>query len=82
MSYRLHDPDAFDVEFGQAIILVILFSLLLANGMEICSTSAAHMSPLLSPLADFEQVIVSVSLFFGNVVNWTLICSMSAVLVH
>ena len=45
------------------------------------------MSPVPSPLvygvlADFEQVIVSFSLFSGTAVNWTLICSMSVVLVH
>ena len=49
--------------------------------------STAHVSLVLSPcicgvLAVFEQVIVPVLLFLALFVNWTLICSMSAALVH
>ena len=36
------------IAFEQFIISVILFSTLFANGMEICSTSAAHMPLVLS----------------------------------
>ena len=48
VSYRLYDPDAFAVDFENIIISVVLFSTLFANGMEICSTSAAHMAVALS----------------------------------
>ena len=41
MSYRLQDPDAFDVDFEQVIISVILFSTLFANGMENVSNTYA-----------------------------------------
>ena len=119
------------VDFEQVIISLILFSIFFANGMEICSTSAAHMplvlscyvipvhwlltlnrslfwlfvsalfadqtlicfmsvahvSPVLSPLhlrcvgwlwtSHCFSFIVS-----ATVVNWTLISSVSAALVH
>ena len=42
MSFRLHDLDEFAVDFEQVIISVISFSALFAKGIEICSTSAAH----------------------------------------
>ena len=42
MSFRLYGPDAFAVDFEQVIISVISFSALFANGIKICSTSAAH----------------------------------------
>ena len=65
MSFRLHDPNALAVDFEQIIISVILFTVLLANKIMICSTSTAHvllvLSCLLNPsalAADFKQVIV------------------------
>ena len=55
----------------------------------ICYRSAAHMSLVLSFLlnpramaVDFEQIIVPVLLYLALFVNQTLICSMSAALVH
>ena len=68
--FVLHDPDALTVDFEQVIILVILFTVLFANQIIICSRSAAHVSLVLSCLlnpsalaADFEQVIVLVICF-------------------
>ena len=70
MSFCLHDPDALAVDFEQVIISVILFTVLFANQIMICSTSAAHVPLVLSCLlnpsalaADFEQVIVPVICF-------------------
>ena len=64
-----------------------LFPALFAYQILICFMSVAYLSPVLSPLhlrcvGYFEQVIVSVSLFPALLTIWTLICSMSAVLVH
>ena len=63
--FRLHDPNELSVDFEQVIISVILFTVLFANQIMICSTSAAHVPLVLSCLlnpsalaADFEQVIV------------------------
>ena len=70
MSFRLHDPDAYPVDFEQVNISVILFTVLFANQIMIYSTSAADvplvLSCLLNPRAladDFEQVIVPVICF-------------------
>ena len=70
MLFRLYDPDALTVDFEQVIISVILFTVLFANQIMICSRSAAHvllvLSCLLNPSAlasDFEQVIVPVICF-------------------
>ena len=70
MSFCLHDPDEFAVDFEQVIISVISFSALFANGIGICSTSAAHMPLVLSGLrnssalaADLEQVTILVICF-------------------
>ena len=70
MSFRLHDPDALTVDFEQVIISVILFTVLFANQIMICSRSAAHVSLVLSCLlnpsalaGDFEQVIGPVICF-------------------
>ena len=58
--------------FEQVINSVILFTVLFANQIRICSSSAAHVSLVLSCFlnssasdADFEQVIVPVILFPG-----------------
>ena len=58
--------------FEQVINSVILFTVLFANQIRICSSSAAHVSLALScflnssaSAADFEQVIVPVILFPG-----------------
>ena len=63
-------PDALAVDFEQIIISVILFNVLLAKQIMICSTSAAHVPLVLSCLrnpialaAYFEQVIVLVICF-------------------
>ena len=132
MLFRLHDPNALSVDFEQVIISVILFTVLFANQIMICSMSTAHVSLVLScllnpsilaadfeqvitlvicflpcllskywfvscqqrmcqqfrllciygVLVDFEQVIVPVLLYVALFVNKTLICSMSAALVH
>ena len=132
VSLRLHDPDALAVDLEQAIISVILFTVLFANQIMTCSTAAAHVPLVLSclpnpsglaadfqqlilpvicflpclltrcwfvscqqhmrhqfhllytygKLADFEQVIVLVLLYLALFVYQTLICSMSAALVH
>ena len=70
MSFRVHDPDALTASFEQVIIAVVLFTVLFASQIMICSTSAAHVSLvlfcLLNPGAladDFEQVIVLVICF-------------------
>ena len=70
MSFHLHDLDASTVDFEQVIISVVLFTVLFANQIIICSRSAAHVSLVLSCLlnpialaADFEQVIVLVIYF-------------------
>ena len=67
---RLHDPNALSVDFEQVIISVILFTVLFANQIMICSTSAGHVSLVLSCLLNpsalavgFEQVIVLVICF-------------------
>ena len=64
------DPEALAVDFEQVIISVILFTVLSANQIMICSTSAAHVPLVLSCLlnlgaldAKFEQVIVLVIFF-------------------
>ena len=76
MSFRFHDHDALAVDFEQVIISVVLFTVLFANQIMICSTSAAHVSLVLHCLlnpsalaADFEQVIVSVLLYLALFVN-------------
>ena len=60
-SFRLHDLDALAVNSELVIISVILFIVLLANQIMICSTLAAHVPLALSCLlnsstlvADFE----------------------------
>ena len=69
MLFRLHDPDALAVDFKQVIVSVILFTVLFANQIIICSTSAhvpLVLTCLLNPRAlpaDFEQVIVLVICF-------------------
>ena len=71
VSFCLHDPDALAVDFEQVIISVILFTMLFANQIMICSISSAAQLPLvfsclLNPsalAADFEWVIVPVSCF-------------------
>ena len=70
MSFYLHDFDTLAVNFEQVIISVVLFTVLFANQIMICSTSAAHVPLVLSCLlnpsalaADFEQVIVPVICF-------------------
>ena len=72
MLFRLHDPDALAVDFEQVIITVILFTVLFANQIKICSMSLAHVSLVLSCLhnpntlaTDFEQVIVPVTCFLS-----------------
>ena len=74
--FALHDPDALTVDIEQAIIPVILFTVLFANQIMICSRSAAHMSLVLSFLlnpramaVDFEQIIVPVLLYLALFVN-------------
>ena len=72
------------MDFEQFIISVILFSTLFANGMEICSTSAAHMPLVLSGyvipvhwlLADFEQVFILVICFLPCLLTryWFISC--------
>ena len=47
MLFRLHALDALAVDFEQVIISVILFTVLFANQIMICSTSAAHVSLVL-----------------------------------
>ena len=70
MLFRLHDLDALTVDFEQVILSVILFTVLFANQIMICSRSAVHvlfvLFCLLNPsalAADFEQVIVLVICF-------------------
>ena len=69
---HLHDPNALSVDFEQVIISVILFTVLFANQIMICSTSVAHVPLVLSCLlnpsaftADFKQVIAHCYLFPG-----------------
>ena len=76
MSFRLHDLDALTVDSEQVIISVILFAVLFANQIMICSRSVEHallvLSCLLNPsplAANFKQVIVLVICF-------TVICSL------
>ena len=80
MSFRLHHPNV-AVDFEQAIISVIFFTVLFANQIMICSTSAAHVPLVLSCLlnpsalaANFEQIVVPVLLYLVLFVNQTLIC--------
>ena len=70
MSFRLHDPNALTIGFEQVTISVILFTVLFANQIIICSRSAAHVSLVLSCLlnlsalvGDFEKFIVPVICF-------------------
>ena len=70
MSFGLHDLGALPVDFEQVIISVILFTLLFANQIMICSMSAAYaplvLSCLLNPSvlpADFEEFMVLVICF-------------------
>ena len=72
----LRNPDALATDFEQVIISVILFTVLFANQIMICSTSAAHVPLVLSCLfnpstlaADLEQVIVPVLLYLALLVN-------------
>ena len=65
MSFHFHDPEALAVEFEQVISSIILFTVLFANQIMICSTSAANVPLVLSCLlypsvlaADFEHVVV------------------------
>ena len=83
LSFRLHDPNALAVDFKQVIISVIFFTVLFANQIMICSTSAAHvqlvLSCLLNPsamVADFEHVIVPVICFLTCLLTryWSASC--------
>ena len=72
----IHVSFALTVDFEQIIISVILFTVLFAYQIMICSRSAAHMSLVLSCLltpstsaSDFEQVIVPVLLYLALFVN-------------
>ena len=57
MSFGLHDPDALTVvEFEQVIISVIFSTLLFANQIMICSTSAAHVPLVLSCLLNLSAL--------------------------
>ena len=63
MWFRLDDPNTLTFDFEQVIISVILFTVLFANQIMICSRSAAHVLLMLSCLlnpsvlaADFEQL--------------------------
>ena len=90
MLFRLHDLDALAVGFEQVIISLILFIVLFADQIIICSTSAAQvplvLTYLLDPsalaVADFEQVTAPVICFlvmFPTLfANQMLICFMSA----
>ena len=71
MSFRLHDPDALAVDFEQVIISVILFTVLFANQIMICSTSAAHV-----PLVLFVCLIPAA--LVALLANQILICFISA----
>ena len=78
--FNLYDLDALTVDFEQVIISVILFTVLFANQIMICSRSTTHVSLVLSCLlnpsalaADFEQVIVLVIYFL-------VICFLSCLL--
>ena len=80
MSFRLHDLDGLNVDFEQAIISVVLFTVLFANEIMICSKSVGHVSPVLSCLlntsalaADFEPVI-------GLVICFLVICFLPCLL--
>ena len=70
VSFCLHDPDALTVDFEQVIISVILFTVIFANKIIICSRSVAHVLLVLSCLlnscastAGSEQIIVPVICF-------------------
>ena len=70
MLFHVHYPNALAVEFEQVIISVILFTVLFASRIMICSTSIAHVRLVLSYLlnlsalaANFEQVIAPVTCF-------------------
>ena len=72
VSFHLHDPDALALDFEQVTISVILFTVLFANQIMICSMSTAHvvlvLSCLLNPSAmtvEFEQVNVPVICFMN-----------------
>ena len=76
MLFHLHDPNVLSFDFEQIIISAILFTVLFAKQIIICSTSAVHVSLVLSCLlnpsalaADFEQVIVPVLLYLALFVN-------------
>ena len=88
MSFRLHDPDALAVDFEQVIISVILFTVLFANQIMICSRSATHLLLVLSCLFNPNTLAAILNrslfrlfvswLFVSYFVNHILICFMSA----
>ena len=82
MSFRVHDPDALTASFEQVIIAVVLFTVLFASQIMICSTSAAHVPLVLSRLlnpstlaANFEQVIVPLICFLPRLLTRCLFVS-------
>ena len=90
MLFRLHYLDALAVDIEQDIISVIVFTVLFTNQIMIHSTSAGHVSLVLSCLlnpsalaANFKQVIVPVICFLvicflPCLLTRMLICFMSA----
>ena len=86
MLFRLHYLDALAVDFEQVIISVIVFTVLFTNQIMIYSTSAGHVSLVLTCLlnpsalaANFKQVIVPIICFLPCLLTRMLICFMSAV---
>ena len=89
MLFCLHYPDALAVDFDQVIISVILFTMLFANQVTICSTSAALVSLVLSCLlnpsalaANLEQVIVPVICFLPCLLTICLFVSCQQHMCH
>ena len=73
MSFRLHDPEAFAVAFEQVIISVILFTVLFANQIMICSMSAANVPLVLSCLLNPSALAATLNrLLFWLFVSWYL----------
>ena len=61
MSLNLHDPGALTVDFGQVIISVILFTVLFANQIMFCSSSAAHVLLVLSYLLNASALVATLN---------------------
>ena len=57
----LHNPDALAVDFAQVIVSVILFTVLFADQIMICFTSAAHVLLVLSRLLNSSALATNLN---------------------